>query len=99
MLFIVYEPIDAFYLNSTCKSGQLLCTDSQCNISVECPRNQVYRTDMSPCGGTCADLDQYESCRSLKRIEGCGCLEGLVLNDEVGWTLIVTANSDHDIRM
>lgn len=68
-------------LYSTCTDGLLHCGESQCALAVMCPNNQIYREDLSRCGRTC--LDSANSCPDEPKMKGCGCPDGLLLNDKV----------------
>lgn len=55
-----------------------------CAVAVMCPNNQIYRDDLRPCGVTCMDAAHSHSCATEPTIKGCGCEDGLYLNDKVG---------------
>jgi len=68
---------------STCTDGKLQCGESKCDVAVSCPNNQVYREDLPACGRTCVDANRVDVCKEKKRFKGCGCVDGLFLNEKV----------------
>ncbi|XP_035688751.1 SCO-spondin-like [Branchiostoma floridae] len=64
-----------------CESGIFNCSDHECPDVYACPRNLVYRDDVSPCPLTCANMIEDEYC-NLFRQPGCGCPDGMVLDED-----------------
>lgn len=52
-------------------------------MAVMCPNNQVYREDLPTCGRTCIDASFAGNCDDERTMKGCGCEDGLFLNEDV----------------
>ncbi|CAH1238844.1 OTOGL [Branchiostoma lanceolatum] len=64
-----------------CENGIFNCSDHDCPDVYECPRNLIYRVDVSPCPLTCDNMVEDEYCNLFKQ-PGCGCPDGMVLDED-----------------
>jgi hypothetical protein len=79
---LTYNYLNLFVL-SVCTNGAWDCGDVDCTMTVSCPKNQEYITNMRVCGRTCASYDDRDMCPPDEPTrDGCGCPQGKVLNHE-----------------
>ena len=75
---------------SVCTNGAWDCGDTECDMTVKCPKNQVFRENFRMCGRTCSSYLNRDECdENTPNIDTCACEEDQVMDHEVNVNVIL----------